>query len=234
MRYDAVFLDFYGTLVEEDDAIIARIIRSIAEDSPQKPTPREVGDAWSFAEHCAAAHGDAFRPQRALELASLDALLRRFESSLSAEVLSVELFEYWRSPRRFSDADLFLRQLDLPVCLVSNIDREDLMAALEANGWRFEHIVTSECCCSYKPRAEMFYRAIERLKVSPERVLHVGDSWGSDVVGANRLGIPVAWLNRRNRARPDPRMRVAFESGDLTRLAAWIHYDAPHGLHTND
>lgn len=227
MRFSAVLLDFYGTLVEEDDAIIARIVRLIADDSPQNPTPKEVGGDWRFAEHCAAAHGEHFRTQRQLELHSLQAVLDQFESRLSADALSEELFDYWRSPRRFAETNEFLQQLDVPACLVSNIDREDLLAAINANGWRFEHIVTSECCRSYKPRHEMFERAADMLELPFGRMLHVGDSWGSDVVGANRLKMPVAWLNRKNRSRPDPALSVAFEASDLIHLTAWLNGDVP-------
>lgn len=62
--------------------------------------------------------------------------------------------------------------------------------------------VTSEDARSYKPRPEIFLRALELMDVKPEEVLHVGDSLSSDVAGAKRLGIKTCWLNRNRKNNP--------------------------------
>jgi 2-haloacid dehalogenase/putative hydrolase of the HAD superfamily len=49
----------------------------------------------------------------------------------------------------------------------------------------------------------MFRTALAKLGCAPAEVLHVGDSLGSDVAGAGRLGIDVAWVNAASRALPD-------------------------------
>ena len=203
-RCEALLLDFYGTLVEEDTEVIEGIVRRIAAGSPGGATPAEIGREWSrrFAALCAEAHGSRFRTQRALERESLVELLASHQSPLDPDELSAELFAYWRAPRAVAGAAEFLRALRVPVCVVSNIDDADLSAAVAAQGWSFANVVTSEGCRAYKPRAELFEAALARLGCAPEAALHVGDSLQSDVRGAAALGIPAAWVNSRGRTLP--------------------------------
>jgi 2-haloacid dehalogenase/putative hydrolase of the HAD superfamily len=204
MRYQAVLLDFYGTLVEEDDPIIARIVQQIAACSPLSRTAAEIGHAWwgLMSTMCAEAHGDQFRQQREIELDSLRQLLHDCHAQLDAVALSAELFPYWQAPRAYRGAGEFLARLPVPVCVVSNIDEDDLRSAIHSLGWNLPLVVTSESCRAYKPRPELFAAAVRRLGVHPDKVLHVGDSLTADVEGAQRFGLDVAWLNRRGRPLP--------------------------------
>lgn len=57
----AILLDFFGTLVEEDDVHIQRICKEIADASEADPT--EIGAFWSriFSGMCTQSHGDSLR-----------------------------------------------------------------------------------------------------------------------------------------------------------------------------
>jgi len=125
MKYKALLLDFYGTLVAEDDHIISNILKAIAAGSPVPSDVKQIGRDWRFQELCNAAFGASFRSQRALELESLTRLLSDYESELDPYKISNELFSYWRSPQVFDDARYFLERNALPVCIVSNIDTHD-------------------------------------------------------------------------------------------------------------
>ena len=110
------------------------------------------------------------------------------ESSADPDVLLSGLLADWCRPPLLGDAQEFLTRLDVPVCIVSNTDRADLEAALSHHGLVFDHVVASDDVRSYKPRPEMFRRAMADLGVGPGDVLHVGDSLSSDVAGANGVG----------------------------------------------
>jgi 2-haloacid dehalogenase/putative hydrolase of the HAD superfamily len=220
--YEGLLLDFYGTLVEEDNELVADIARRVAEASPRAPAAAEVGAEWSrgFAALCERAHGSRFATQRELEQASLRELLARFGCALDPEALSAELFAYWRAPRPLPGAAEFLRALRVPVCVVSNIDAGDLGAAVSSLGWSFERIVTSEGCRAYKPRAELFEAGLARLGLARDAVLHAGDSLRSDVGGAAAAGISAAWVNPRRRRLPAGAARPAHEVASVSALAA--------------
>lgn len=66
-----------------------------------------------------------------------------------------------------------------------------------------DHLVCSEDVRAYKPRPDVFLRAMEEIGVAPQETLVVGDSNMFDVEPASQLGILTAWLNRQNRPVPE-------------------------------
>jgi len=215
-----ILMDFYGTVVEDDDVPISKICRRISAVSPLGVSAGEVAYYWIdvFRRLCSESHGATFQTQRELELVSLKHILRHFEANLDAEAMSEALYEYWSHPRIFPESKEVLAQCQIPICVVSNIDNVDLYSALEHNKLRFHWVVTSEDCRSYKPRGEMFEKALSIVGASRDEVLHVGDSFNSDVRGAKRQGIPVLWVNRKNRVVSSADEAPDHESSDLTAL----------------
>jgi 2-haloalkanoic acid dehalogenase type II len=220
----AVTLDFYGTVVHDDEKPLTEICRRVAAASPESITPREVIAYWShsFGQWCARSHGPAFRTQREIERASLEEVLSHFQLALDAEALSAALYEHWAHPALWPESIEVLSQCDVPLCVVSNIDKADLQAALVHNGLFFPHVVTSEGCRAYKPRSEMFERALQLLGLPAADVLHVGDSLGSDVRGAREAGMRVLWVNRRGRTLPASAAAPDDTCADLGGLLAHV------------
>lgn len=195
----AILLDFYGTVVHEDDVVIADVTGQIAESIGRPEAGAEIGKYWwrLFSSLCEESFGAAFRPQRVLEHESLQRTLDRFDSPLDPDQFSSLLYEYWQRPALFDDAAQFLNHNDLPICVVSNIDRVDITCAIEHHGLHLERIITSEDARAYKPRGELFHLALAELDADPAEVIHVGDSLSSDIAGARAAGIRSAWVNRK-------------------------------------
>jgi 2-haloalkanoic acid dehalogenase type II len=213
----ALLLDFYGTVVEEDNVFIAQICNRIAEASPLVATSAEVASYWGrvFGQMCAESFGSAFRPQKEVERLSLQSVLKRFGCGLDPDLLSQVLYEYWSHPAIWPESKDVLARCSIPICLVSNIDNEELQSALSHHDLRFDWVVTSQECRAYKPRREMFERALALFDLTSEQVLHVGDSLSSDVRGAKAVGIPVLWVNRRQRRKPSGEDAPDYTSTDL-------------------
>ncbi|MFC0533521.1 HAD family hydrolase [Phytohabitans kaempferiae] len=53
-----------------------------------------------------------------------------------------------------------------------------------------------------KPAPEFFAAVVEAAGCAPGAVVHVGDSWEHDVVGARAAGLRAVWLNRAGEPRP--------------------------------
>jgi 2-haloacid dehalogenase/putative hydrolase of the HAD superfamily len=213
-------LDFYGTVVHDDVAVVGAICERVA-STLARPVP-VVGIArqWSawFADECGSAMGSAFKTQRHAARTSLVRLLEALGSPEDPDQVLEIQFAYWRRPELFEDTLYLLERIGRPVCVVSNTDRSDLEAAIGHHALVFDHIVTSEDARCYKPRPQIFERALELLGASREDVLHVGDSLSGDVAGASRAGIPVAWVNRAARQRPAG-LELWAEVADLHELA---------------
>lgn len=214
-----ILLDFYGTVVHEDDVLISEIRAEISAAATEPIEPSAVGSLWwrIFSDSFVASHGDDFRLQQDLERASLQQVCQTVGASCDVEAMSQQLFDFWKRPPLFEDARAFLDAVAVPVVVVSNIDRVDVEAAIAHHDLTFDGLVTSDDVHSYKPRPELFLAGLAVLGMQPSEVLHIGDSSTSDVAGANALGIPVAWVNRKGKTLPAG-LRADHEVTQLTDL----------------
>jgi 2-haloalkanoic acid dehalogenase type II len=192
-------LDFYGTVVHDDGPVFHSVCTAVAAPAGLSgPSSGYVAQRWyaEWGRGCQSSVGADFQSLRTLCRNALTDVLQDVDSDADPDELLAPLFASWRKPKLFSDAVKFLTAIDLPICIVSDVDRDDLAAALALHDLHFEHIVTSEDARSYKPRVEPFRLALDELGVDPTAVLHVGDSLANDILGAQEAGLTAMWLNR--------------------------------------
>jgi FMN phosphatase YigB (HAD superfamily) len=90
----------------------------------------------------------------------------------------------------------FARYGNLPICLVTDLTahiQHRKCKKLELNRWA-NYIVTSEEAGCEKPDPFIFKLALSKLKLEPNEVCMIGDSYEKDVLGARALGIDTYWL----------------------------------------
>jgi len=192
---DAVTIDAYGTLVTLRDppGALDRALRTRRVERSRE----EVAAAFA-----AEARYYRDRSHEGADEASL-ALLRRdcaavFLDALDAGLDPAEFAPAFVGALEFEavpgavEAVSELERLGLRLAVVSNWDVA-LALHLERIGLagRFEAIVTSAEAGASKPDPRIFELALERLRVRPERALHVGDS-EADEEGARAAGMAFA------------------------------------------
>lgn len=208
----ALLLDCYGTLVHEDDSVVAEICAEAAA-AIGGAGPEVLGRAWADSWRVAPAtvHGSAFETQyelcrRTLAEAAAQVGARPLPDALLNRLIDRQR-DYWRAPVAHSGLAGLLKaseEAGLRVCVASNIDRDDLTAALRHVGLSALTHVTSEEVRAYKPRPELFSAALQSVGVDAAEALYVGDSWRGDVLGAAGLGLASVWVNRRGLPLPAP------------------------------
>lgn len=199
----AIFIDFYGTVVHEDGEVIKKVSQEIFATGNVNDKS-EIGSYWwnEFQTAFINAYGDNFETQRVLEYKSLEKTIRHFNSSANAIELSDLMFSHWINPPIFEESKQFFELCPLPIYVVSNIDREDVLQAIKYHNLKPTGVFTSEDARAYKPRKELFKFALSSVGLSADEVLHIGDSLSSDIQGASSLGIKALWVNRSNRKVP--------------------------------
>jgi HAD superfamily hydrolase (TIGR01493 family) len=219
----AILLDFFGTVVEEIHIPVKQICDGISALSPNLKEAEVVG-YWAriFSELCSQSYGDDFQYQKELEARSLQKALDHFNIHLDARLLSQSICDYRAHPILFPESRSVLANCRIPVCLVSNIDNSEIQSALRYLNLYFDYVVTSEDCRSYKPRPEIFEKALSILKLNAGDVLQVGDSYQGDIAGAAAIGIRTLWINRRKRRLPDEGLQPEFTAADLTGLSDFL------------
>jgi 2-haloacid dehalogenase/putative hydrolase of the HAD superfamily len=198
----AIFVDFYGTLVEEDDKIISSIIENIVNYSTSKYLNKnDIGQYWwkEFVSLCNIHNGNNFKLQKEIEYISLSNTVLKFNSNINVKNELEKMFEYWKKPTIFSDSIIFLENIKLPVIIVSNIDNNEIKEAVANNNMSIDRIITSEDALFYKPNENIFKMAMEKNNLNANEVIHIGDSISNDIEGANKVNIMSIWLNRNDR-----------------------------------
>jgi 2-haloacid dehalogenase/putative hydrolase of the HAD superfamily len=219
----AVLLDFFGTVVEEIHIPVKQICDGISALSPDIKEAEVVG-YWAriFSDLCSQSYGDNFQFQKELEARSLQKALDHFKIPLDGRLLSQSICDYRAHPTLFPERRSVLANCRIPVCLVSNIDNVEIQSAFRYLNLYFDYVVTSEDCRSYKPRPEIFERALSILKLKAGDVLQVGDSYQGDIAGAAAIGARTLWINRRKRRSTDGGSQPDFTAADLTGLTEFL------------
>lgn len=104
-----------------------------------------------------------------------------------------------------------------PLLAVSNGNADLHRLGLSAY---FVGSLSARDCGVAKPDPRIFEAACRRLGQPPAQVLHVGDDVRLDVMGAQRAGLPAAWIQRPDHAEPPQRPEAPVHHyRDLQALA---------------
>jgi len=197
-RFKILTFDCYGTLIDWESGIFAAL-RPILTAHNQKMTDSALLELYSELEASAEA-GDFLRYRDVLQSVVRGFGKRLGFSPTEAEVRSLpESLKNWQP---FPDTVEALRKLKsrYQLAVMSNID-DDLFASTAPKlGVAFDHLITAQQAGCYKPCMKIFKLAEDRMGVSREHWLHIGQSIYHDVIPAQSLGIATVWVNR-----PSPR-----------------------------
>jgi len=118
----------------------------------------------------------------------------------------------------FDDALNALDRLSrrFPVASVSNGNADVHRVGI---GHHFQAAITAREVGCKKPDPRIFGHAADALGVPPEAVLHVGDDFELDVLGAHAAGMQTAWINRAGHPVPETsHIRQVVMCQTLTQL----------------
>ncbi len=210
LKVDAVFFDAGNTLIYPDPPV-GRVYARALHGAGVEADPEEVGrrfeQSWV-----------ALRKQRAaheLEYGSTEEeaivwwrkvvleTCRHFGVPEEFEDMFRELWGHFASGAAWSVFDDVLPTLGelrgrgKSLGVISNWDVRLADVLREMGLWdRFDWVLVSACVGAEKPDLAIFRRALQRCRMRPERVLHVGDSYEDDLLGARRAGLKALWLRR--------------------------------------
>jgi 2-haloalkanoic acid dehalogenase type II len=216
--YDVVTFDCYGTLVDWERGITEAFAAAAARAGRSAP-PAEVLAAYASIEP--EIEAGPYQPYRQVLGATAAGVAGRLGWPLGvSDGFLAESLPSWPPFPDTNAALTRLRSSGVRLGIISNVD-EDLLAATRRHfDVPLDLVVTAQQVRSYKPGPAHFEAA--RLGLGPgARWLHAAQSYFHDVVPAKALGIPVAWINRKNQAAgaagpPDAEFR------NLTQLADWL------------
>ncbi len=195
MPKKVLFLDAFGTLLKGGVEAILDTCREIVENNSLSMTPSEFLDIWD--RYYKVLLGGEFITIWQANEVSLRTTYDELGIDDDTDGYLNKMYKSWYSVTPYEEVhEVFPKLSSIPKCMVSNADDHLLNVALKKNDLHFEYCVSSERARGYKPYPKIFQFALNEVGCKPDEAVHVGDSQTSDIVGANRAGIPIIWINR--------------------------------------
>lgn len=192
-----IFIDYMGTTVDEHSAEMAEIVRRICKNSnfhDPKQVQRFILDNRRRYE------ADSYLDGYLTEDEIVDQLIGDMEAQIGLTeepaILRDLIRRHWINAPVFPDARIFFERCPVPIYIITNNGMTYMERALAQNGLHAAGVVSADTVRSYKPHREIFDEALRLSGCAPEEVVHVGDSYGTDVTGARAAGIRPVLLQR--------------------------------------
>ena len=214
-HFDVVTFDCYGTLIDWELGIGSAFEHAAGERGREAHRATVLAD---YAEFEPQIQAERYRPYREVLALAAERVARRlgWDAEEGSGTFLAESLGSWRP---FPDTNAALERLaksGLELGILSNVDDDLLEQTRRHFPVSFSCIVTAAQVGSYKPAEGHFREA--RRRIGKRRWLHAAQSYFHDVVPARRLGIPVAWVNRKGE-KPSGDARPDYEVPDLAALA---------------
>ena len=214
--FDFITFDCYGTLIDWETGIVDAFTRAAAFDGVTV-SPEAVIAAYGAVEPVV--ERERYRPYRDVLAESAARVAHGLGWPLAWERAGF-LAESLPSWKPFADTNAALTRLrdaGYKLGILSNIDDDLLRGTRRHFPVDFDLVITAEQVHSYKPAAPHFVTAKERI--GSARWLHAAQSNFHDIIPANAMRIPSAWINRRGQ-KPLPGGEPSFHFRNLEELAA--------------
>ena len=201
----AVFIDYMGTTVDEHSPEMTEIVRRICKNSglhDSRQVQRFILDTRRRYE--ANSYLDTYLSE--------DEIVTRLILDMEAQiglrddpaVLCDLIHSHWVNAPLFPDTRTFFDRCPVPIYIITNNGLPYMERALQSNRLKAAGVVSADTARAYKPHKEIFDEALRVSGCTPGEVIHIGDSYDTDVVGARNAGIrPVLLLRGHARQHDD-------------------------------
>lgn len=195
----AVFIDYMGTTVDEHSPEMGEIVRRICKNSAvhdPKQVQRFILDNRRRYEL------DSYLDSHLTEDGIVDRLIADMEAQLGLtddpNLLRDLIRRHWVNAPVFPDARAFFERCPVPIYIITNNGLPYMEQALAQNGLNAAGVISADTVRAYKPHKEIFDKALQISGCAPGEVVHIGDSYDTDVMGARAAGIrPILLLRGR-------------------------------------
>ena len=201
----AVFIDSMGTTVDEHSPEMAEIVCRICKNSSLHD-PRQV--QRFILDTRRRYEADSYLDTYLTEDEIVTRLILDMETQIELRddpaVLRDLIHSHWVNAPLFPDARTFFGRCPVPIYIITNNGLPYMEQALRHSGLKAAGVVSADTARAYKPHREIFDEALRFSGCTPDEVVHIGDSYDTDVAGARGAGIkPLLLLRGRARQHDD-------------------------------
>lgn len=194
-QFEVLSFDCYGTLIDWESGILAAL-KTILLNHQVNLEDEQILEIYAQSESNHQG-GDYLKYREILKKVVQDFCQRTNITPSESELnYLAESLKYWEP---FPDTVEALKALKkrYKLTIISNID-DDLFADTAKHlEVELDWIITAEQVKSYKPSLQNFEFAIQRMGISPDKLLHVAESIYHDIIPTKSMGLTAVWVNRR-------------------------------------
>ena len=211
----AVFLDYTGTMVPDDEPNTRALLKYFITHSDLKDPKEILKIVWGkIKELESSLKGKEFILNDDRIDIILDYCVKNCGLNGDLKLMHEMWQKIWTDAPLYDDVKPFLENCPLPVYIISNDDLKYLEISMKNKQLRPAGIISAEMSRACKPHKEIFDLALKTAAVAPEEVIHIGDSVVSDVEAAKNAGITPILIDRADK-NPDVSCKVIKTLAEL-------------------
>ncbi len=194
----AVFIDYTGTMVQEDEPYTRELLGYFIAHSDLKDPKEILKIVWGkVKEFESESFGDTFEGVDKRTDRILDYCVKKCGLNGDLKYMHEIWSKIWVHAPLFDDVKPFFDRTKLPIYVLSNDDLCYIEESMKIKGLNPAGIISADMAKACKPSNIIFEKALEMAGVTADEVVHIRDSIVSDVEPAKKMGITPIYLSRK-------------------------------------
>lgn len=194
----SVFVDYTGTLLQEGGTDVEEMLMRCYHNSEIESPQAMLRYWWGMVkEYELASYKETYLTEDEIVDKMLERCVEEIQLKDNLEELHKLCQSFWVHAPIFDDVKEFFEKCLLPIYVISNNGIPYIEEAMKVNELHPAGIVCGDMVKAYKPHSELFEKALEVSGCKNSEVIHIGDSFASDVKGAQSVGISAILMDRK-------------------------------------
>ncbi|NEP84628.1 MAG: haloacid dehalogenase type II [Okeania sp. SIO3C4] len=194
-NFEILSFDCYGTLIDWESGIIP-VLKNLTANHQINISEQQILEMFAKFESEAEA-GEYIKYREVMKQ-----VVEKFGKELNFQPTELELNSLANSIKNwqpFPDTITALQTLKQKyrLAIISNIDDYLFIDTAKQLQIEFDFVITAQQIQSYKPSKNNFEKAIQKMEITPEKLLHIAQSIYHDIVPAKAMRLSTIWVNRR-------------------------------------
>ena len=212
----AYFLDYTGTMVQEDEPYTRELLGYFLSHSNFKNAEEALTVVWGMIKKLeAGSRGENFIKNDEKVERILSYCTEHYGLWGDLTYMHDVWRKVWVHAPLFDDVRPFFERTALPVYVLSNDDLCYLEESMRLKDLHPAGIIAAEMAGACKPDKAIFDKALEVAGIKADEAVHIGDSMTSDVEAARAAGITPVYICRNGSAGVPEGVRVIRSLDEL-------------------
>ncbi|MDF0555843.1 haloacid dehalogenase type II [Kamptonema sp. UHCC 0994] len=196
-QFEVLSFDCYGTLIDWEGGILP-VLKNLLETHNINQSDKQILELFAEFESELEKDTNGYLKYREVLRQVVKKISERFNFDVTEAELN-SLPDSLKNWQPFPDTVEALKALKkrFHLAIISNTDDELFADTAKHLQVEFDWIITAEQVKSYKPSPRNFEFAIQKMGISPDKLLHVAESIYHDVIPVKAMGLSTVWVNRR-------------------------------------